>query len=110
MATVTCPKCQFKLDSNLKACPQCGLSRLTEVRRELPRKLVKTALIPFNVFFIIWLLSALGVFAEIAGNVDPQITTGANTIRPIFILAILIIGNLLLAGFLWFKKPPQTQL
>lgn len=110
MATVTCPKCQAKVDTNLKACPQCGLSRLAEVRRELPRKLVKTALIPFNVFFIIWLLSALGVFAEIAGNADPQITSNANAVRPIFILAILIIGNLLLAGFLWFKKPSKTKL
>lgn len=109
MATVTCPKCQFKLDSNLKACPQCGLSRLTEVRRELPRKLAKTALIPFNVFFIIWLLSALGVFADFADNADMETAAEAsvNMVAPIFILAILIIGNLLLVGYLWFKKPAK---
>lgn len=109
MATVTCPRCQVKVDTNLKACPQCGLSRLTEVRRELPRKLAKTALIPFNVFIIVWLLSALGGFSYFSDNADLQIAANKNAITPIFILAILIIGNLLLLGFLWFKKPPKTK-
>lgn len=109
MATVTCPKCRAKVDTNLKACPQCGLSRLAEAKQYFPIKLAKIALIPFNVFLIIWLLSALGIFSGLSdGNTGMETTARANMVAPIFILAILVIGDVLLLGFLWFKKPSKT--
>lgn len=106
MATVTCPKCKAKVDTNLKACPKCGLSRLAEAKQYFPRKLVKIALIPFNVFLVIWLISALGIFGSITGS-QPTEASAATYVSPIYILAILVIGDILLLGYLWFKKPPQ---
>lgn len=105
MATVTCPKCKAKVNTELKACPKCGLSRFAEAKQNFPRKLVKITLIPFNIFLIVWLLSALNIFSNLSDN--QEIVTANTTVSPIVILAILVIGDLLLLGFLWFKKPPK---
>lgn len=105
MATVTCPKCSAKVDTDLKACPKCGLSRMAEVKQNSSRRIVKIALIPFNVFLAVWMLSALNILPTGASNAEA--VASASQVSPIYILAIWVIIDLLLVGYLWFKKPAK---
>lgn len=104
MATVICPKCSAKVNTDLQACPKCGLSRLAESKQNFSKKIATIILIPFNVFLAVWLFSSLHIVSSRFGGEEAMLTQPSNALSPLSILAIWIIGDAFLLGYLWLKR------
>lgn len=105
MATVTCPRCSAKVNSDLMACPQCGLSR----RQDLSKKIVTIALIPFNIFLAVWLISSLHLVSRSLGAENMIIEQQGDAFPIWLIIAIWVIGDILLLGHLWLKRDKKNK-